>query len=68
MKKVYEAVLNIDPLKKEATGNYTCRKTFAFIPQSYVYLYAVGNMSALIAQTYQVLKWFGYIIICIIYI
>jgi hypothetical protein len=45
MKKVYEAVLNIDPLKKEATGNYTCRKTFAYIPQSYVYVYAVGKQS-----------------------
>lgn len=45
-KKVYEAILNIDPLKKEATGNYTCRKTFAFIPQSYVYIYIVGDGEA----------------------
>jgi hypothetical protein len=46
LKKVYEAILHIDPLKKEATGNYTCRKTFAFIPQSYVYIYAVGDGDA----------------------
>lgn len=46
MRKVYEAVLNIEPLKKEATGNYTCRKTFALFPQSFVYIYAVGDGEA----------------------
>lgn len=43
MKKVYEAVLHIDPLQKEGTANYTCRKTFANTPQSSVYIYAVGT-------------------------
>jgi len=46
MKKVYEAILHIDPLKKEGTGNYSCRKTFAFHPQSFVYIYAVGDGEA----------------------
>lgn len=46
MKKVYEAILHIDPLKKEGTGNYSCRKTFAFHPQTFVYIYAVGDGEA----------------------
>ncbi|ODM98939.1 Vascular endothelial growth factor receptor kdr-like [Orchesella cincta] len=46
MKKVYEAVLHIDPLQKESTGNYTCRKTFAKYPQASAYIYAVGDGEA----------------------
>lgn len=50
-KKVYEAVLHIDQLHKEGTGNYTCRKTFATTPQASAYIYAVGMKSIAMITT-----------------
>lgn len=46
MKKVYEAVLHIDPLQKDSTNVYICRKTFETKPEASVYIYAVGKITS----------------------